>query len=200
VDTEDSSQDAAQRPQAPGLLSQLLRGSLVTQLIHVAATLGVADLLSDGPKSATGSPRRLGSIGRRCTGCCEPSRASASSRRPIPTGFALTTLAQPLRSYVRGSLRASAMWYGEPWWWLACGDLRHSVRMGQPGFDHENGKPLFAYLDDAADAAAIFNRHQANMTCRMRQRRSARTASRSGQRSLPWQADGCHHAPRHPRA
>ena len=33
-------------------LSQLLRGSLVTQLIHVAATLGVADLLSAGPKSS----------------------------------------------------------------------------------------------------------------------------------------------------
>src|SRR5262245_29827008 len=37
----------------PGVaLSQLLRGSLVTQLIHVAAILGIADLLSAGPKSS----------------------------------------------------------------------------------------------------------------------------------------------------
>ena len=40
---EDRAQKAEQRPEAPGL-SQLLRGSLVTQLIYVAATLGVADL------------------------------------------------------------------------------------------------------------------------------------------------------------
>src|SRR5215470_10869691 len=49
--SEDSAQGALQPPPAAGL-SQLLRGSLVTQLIHVAATLGVADLLRDGPKSS----------------------------------------------------------------------------------------------------------------------------------------------------
>jgi hypothetical protein len=49
--SEDRAQDALQPPPAAGL-SQLLRGSLVTQLIHVAATLGVADLLCDGPKSS----------------------------------------------------------------------------------------------------------------------------------------------------
>jgi hypothetical protein len=32
-------------------LGQLLRGSLVTQLIHAAAKLGVADLLAEGPQS-----------------------------------------------------------------------------------------------------------------------------------------------------
>jgi hypothetical protein len=43
--------DVPERP--PGVaLSQLLRGSLVTQLIHVAAALGIADLLSAGPKSS----------------------------------------------------------------------------------------------------------------------------------------------------
>jgi len=56
------------------------------------------------------------------------------------------------------------MLYGERWWWLACGDLLHSVRTGQPAFDHVHGKPLFAYLDHTADAAAIFNDHQTKMT------------------------------------
>ena len=39
-------------PSPAAALSQLLRGSLVTQLIHVAAVLGVADLLRAGPKSS----------------------------------------------------------------------------------------------------------------------------------------------------
>ena len=44
------------------------------------------------------------------------------------------------------------------------GELLHSVRTGQPAFDHVHGKALFAYLDDAVDAAATFNDHQTNMT------------------------------------
>jgi len=56
---EDRAQKAEQRPHAPGL-SQLLRGSLVTQLIYVAATLGVADLLDDSPKSSRELAAALG--------------------------------------------------------------------------------------------------------------------------------------------
>jgi hypothetical protein len=38
----------ATSPSPTAMLSQLLRGSLVTQLIYVAAKLGIADLLSAG--------------------------------------------------------------------------------------------------------------------------------------------------------
>src|SRR5262245_9195941 len=48
---EDIAKTGPHPAPTPGL-AQLLRGSLVTQLIHVAATLGVADLLRDGPKSS----------------------------------------------------------------------------------------------------------------------------------------------------
>jgi hypothetical protein len=40
----------------------------------------------------------------------------------------------------------------------------HSVRTGQPAFDHVHGTALFSYLESANDAAAIFNDHQSNMT------------------------------------
>ena len=55
----------------------------------------------------------------------------------------LTPLAEVLRSDVPGSLRASAVLYGERWWWYACGELLHSVRTGQPAFDHLHGMGLF---------------------------------------------------------
>src|SRR5215831_8475741 len=48
---EDRAEEALQPPPTAAL-SQLLRGSLVTQFIYVVATLGVADLLCDGPKSS----------------------------------------------------------------------------------------------------------------------------------------------------
>ena len=49
--SENRSSDSRAVPPA-AVLSQLLRGSLVTQLIHVAAKLGVADLLRAGPKNS----------------------------------------------------------------------------------------------------------------------------------------------------
>ena len=145
-------------------LSQLLRGSLVTQLIHVAATLGVADMMSDGPRSSHDLAASL-RVNREAL--YRVLRALASIgifEETDPGWFALTAQAEPLRTDVPGSLRASAILYGEPWFWRACGDLLHSVRTGQPAFDHVHGEPLFTYLDHTADAAAIFNDHQTNMT------------------------------------
>jgi hypothetical protein len=160
---EDKAQEALQPPPAAGL-SQLLRGSLVTQLIHVAATLGVADLLCDSPKSSHELAEALGVDPEALYRVLRALASIGIFEETDPRRFALTPLAQPLRTDVPGSLRASAMLYGEPWWWQACGDLLHSVRTGQPAFDHVHGESLFAYLRHAADAAAIFNDHQTNMT------------------------------------
>jgi precorrin-6B methylase 2 len=163
VASEDMTQERQQASPAAGL-SQLLRGSLVTQLIHAAATLGIADSLGAGPKSCheLAAPLRVDP-----EALYRVLRALASlgifeeidSRR-----FALTAMAQPLRSDVPGSLRGSAMLYGERWWWHACGELLQSVRTGQPAFDHVHGQALFPYLAAAADAAATFNAHQTSMT------------------------------------
>ena len=144
--------------------SQLLRGLLVTQLIHVAAKLGVADLLRAGPKSSDELAAAVSVDPQALYGVL---RALASLGIFVETragSFALTPLAEPLRSDLPGSLRGSAVLYGEPWWWQACGELLHSVRTGQPAFDRVHGKPLFDYLDSVADAAAVFNEHQTSMT------------------------------------
>jgi tRNA A58 N-methylase Trm61 len=56
------------------------------------------------------------------------------------------------------------MVYGDRWFWQPCGELLHSVRTGQSAFDYVHNQSLFAYLDQADDAAASFNTHQTNMT------------------------------------
>ena len=145
-------------------LSQLLRGSLVTQLIHVAAALGVADLLAAGPKS---SLELATAVNANPEALYRVLRALASLgifMETDPRMFALTPLAEPLRSDVPGSLRGSALLYGAPWWWRACGELLHSVRTGQPAFDRVHGQALFSFLDSEPEAAAVFNEHQTNMT------------------------------------
>jgi len=164
-----ASEDMAHKrpPVSPAAaLSQLLRGSLVTQLIHVAATLGVADVLRDGPKSCHELAAALRVDSEALYRVLRALASLGIFEETDPRRFALTAMAEPLRSDVPGSLRGSAMLYGERWWWQACGELLHSVRTGQPAFDHVHGRALFAYLNDAVEAAATFNDHQTSMTQR----------------------------------
>src|SRR5262245_15480238 len=135
-------------------LSQLLRGSLVTQLIHGAATLGVADFLRSGPKSCHELAAALRVDPEALYRVLRALASLGIFEETDPRRFALTAMAQPLRSDVPGSLRGSAMLYGGRWWWQACGELLHSVRPGQPRFDHVHGRALFTYLNDAVEAAA----------------------------------------------
>lgn len=145
-------------------LSQLLRGSLVTQLIHVAAALGVADHLSAGPKSSQDLAKAVNANPEALYRVLRALASLGIFVETDPGTFSMTPLAEPLQSDVPGSLRASAILYGASWWWRACGELLHSVRTGQPAFDHVHAEALFSYLDSAKDAAAIFNDHQSNMT------------------------------------
>ena len=73
-------------PHAPApppamILMQMMDGIKVTQLIHAAAKLGIADLLKDGPKSSTEMAAAVGVSPQPSTGCCGPWRGSASSAR-----------------------------------------------------------------------------------------------------------------------
>src|SRR5262247_4125581 len=140
--SQDSVSGQSALPPPAASLSQLLRGSLVTQLIHVAAKLGIADLLREGPQSsqelaarAAVDPHALYRVLRALAGL-------GIFAETEPGCFALTPLAEPLRSDVPNSLRGSAVLYGERWWWDACGELLYSVKTGQPAFDHVHRQPL----------------------------------------------------------
>ena len=136
----------------------------MTQLIHVAAKLGVADLLHAGVTSTEELAAAL-SVDRQALSRVLRALASFGIFAETEPGcFALTPLGELLRDDVPGSLRGSAILYGERWWWQPCGELLYSVRTGEPAFDQVHGKALFAYLDRATDAAGIFNEHQTSMT------------------------------------
>ena len=100
-----------QMSEPPSLLP-MITGSFTSQAISVAARLGIADLVCDGPKSNAELAQ--------ATGTHEPSlhrlmRAlgGVGLFREIEAGrFALTPLGSPLRAGVPGSMRAAAMMFG----------------------------------------------------------------------------------------
>ena len=145
-------------------LGQLVRGSLATQLISVASTLGIADVLHSGPKTTR---EVAAAVGADASALYRVLRALAGMgifAERADGRFEMTPLAEPLRPDAPESLHGSAELYGSKWWWDAMGALLHSVRTGQTAFETVHGVSLFEYLERTPAAAGLFNEHQANMT------------------------------------
>jgi O-methyltransferase domain/Dimerisation domain len=142
---------------ASATLRQLIMGFRTTQIIAVAARLELADLLASEPQTAAdlAAARCVNSdaLGRLL-------RALGSLGLVYATGdgaYALTTLGQGLRRDVAGSTHALAVLYGEEWLWAAYARLDESVATGQTGFERAHGAPLYTYLEQHREAAAVFH-------------------------------------------
>jgi hypothetical protein len=136
----------------------------VTQLIYVAATLGIADQLKDGPKSID---ELAAAAAVDTTALYRVLRALASQGIFAETGtchFALTPQAEFLREDVPGSLRAWAMMLGDESFWKPWGALLECVKTGETAFHRVFGMGRWEYLSTHPDAAATFNRMSASNT------------------------------------
>ncbi len=147
---------------SPPDLFQMTTGYWISQAIYVAAKLGIADLLKDGPQScvalATATGADAASLFRLMRAL-----ASVGVFSHVRTDcFALSRLAESLQTEVRGSLRAMVITLGEIHY-QACGNLLHSVQTGSPAFNHVYGASLFDYLRQNVDAADAFNQGMANV-------------------------------------
>jgi hypothetical protein len=147
----------------PAVLLQLMTGYWISQAIYVAAKLGIADLLSDGPISSevlASATRSHGpSLYRVLRGL-----ASVGVFTEVTSGnFALTPLAALLQSSTPDSLRALAIAYNEELY-RAWADLLQSVRTGQPAFEHHFGMPVFDYYARHPEADRILNEALVNYT------------------------------------
>src|SRR5438874_989319 len=134
-----------------------MAGAWISHAISFTAKLGLADMLTLGPKNSAELAR--------LTGTHAPSLyrvlrtlASVGVFREDKTGrFCLTPLADALRSDVPGSLRPFAIMLGEEWHWRAWGDLAHTVRTGQSAFEHLYGMTAFEFWAQQPEAGAIFD-------------------------------------------
>jgi hypothetical protein len=148
--------ESRNRNPPPPVLFQMATGYWLSQAVYVAAKLGLADLLKDGPRScqelaaATGTdPRCLFRL----------MRALSAARIFVHTQgdhFALASVGKCLQSDAPGSQRAIIMTLGEVHY-QAWGSLLHSVRTGSTGFGSAFGTSLFAYLQGSPEAADTFN-------------------------------------------
>ena len=130
----------------PAQVTDLAFGFMKTQAIYVAAKLGIADQLKDGPKSVD----ELSSItGVHSLSLYRLLRALASIGVFIENddgSFGMTPLATTLQSDGPMSVRYGALLLGEQFFWAPWGDLIHSVMTGKAAFEHVFGMRFFEYL------------------------------------------------------
>ena len=147
----------------PMQMMEMLYGALATQMISVAAELGVADLLADGPRPADElavqtktDPTSLYRLLRALAGLGIFAEVS-------PRTFGLTPLAETLRTGVEGSMRFLAQEVGGQTRLLAYSKLTHSVRTGKPAFDEAHGTSMWAYLQSHPEEVALFGKAMGNL-------------------------------------
>lgn len=137
-------------------LRQMLDGYKVTQMLYVAARLGIADQLEGGPRTADELAAATGADADALYRVLRTLASIGVFEEIGPRRFALTPLAEPLRTGHPDSLRSLAIFLGEdtyvPW-----GDLLQSVMTGAPAFEHVYGAPHFSYLTQHPEASARFD-------------------------------------------
>ncbi|HEY6389101.1 MAG TPA: methyltransferase [Candidatus Acidoferrum sp.] len=142
----------------PFQLMELSYGLISTQALYVVAKLGIADLLSDGPKTAG----QLAAL----TGC-DADFLQRLLRFLVSKGvfahsagrFELNDVGSMLRADAPRSARPMALYFGSAWNWNTWGNLLGSVTKGKTAFDLVHGAGFFEYIDTHADDAAIFSQY-----------------------------------------
>ena len=137
-------------------LQQLLDGFLATQLVYVAAKLGLADLLDGGPRTAE---ELAAATGARADALYRALRALASLgvfEEVAGRRFALTPLAGLLRAGRPDSMRAQALVQGEQGYRVGV-ELMYSVMTGAPAFERVYGMARFEHLARHPEAGAVFD-------------------------------------------
>jgi SAM-dependent methyltransferase len=149
---------------AATVILPMIWGIHISRAVYVAAELGIADLLADGPVSSADLAR--------ATRTHEPSlyrvlrllAALGVLDTVQPRSFGLTPLGDRLRRDAPACVRSWAVFLE------ALGGVRpfehimHTVRTGEPGFRQAHGMEIFEFLAQNPQSATIFDTAMAERT------------------------------------
>ena len=138
-------------------LIQMAMGHWVSRIVFLAASLGLADHLADGPKTAD---ELAGPTGTDATSLYRLMRSLANMgilTEASPRRFALTPLGEALKTGAPGSARPSVLTIASDWWIQGFSELPYSVKTGKSGFEKALGSPIFDWLAKNPEAASLFS-------------------------------------------
>ena len=139
------------------MMQMLWPGPMALQAIHVAAKLGLADLVANSPKSIEELADATQTHGPSLARLLRALISLGIFVEDATGRYLQSALGDTLRSDHPDSIRPSAMMLGAHFFWKPIGALEETVRTGQPSFERLNGAAFFEYLAGHPDDAAVFN-------------------------------------------
>ena len=140
-------------------LRSLITGYETSQVIYVAARLGVADLLAEGSRTAGDLAEALRVDAGALHRVLHALAALGLLEHLGESRYSITGSGAQLRDGVPGSLRAFALLSGERSY-RAWGGLLHSVKTGETAFRHVFGVDTFDYMAAHPEIAGFYNEAQ----------------------------------------
>jgi SAM-dependent methyltransferase len=137
-------------------LVAVLNGYQNAALLYVAARLGLADLLADGPKDSAELARSLGAHGPSLHRILRGLVALGVCSQDRDGRFGITPLGTWLEADRPGSLRGLAVLTGEEYAG-AWGHLLHSAMTGETGFRHAFGMSQWEHRQLHPELDELFN-------------------------------------------
>jgi hypothetical protein len=136
----------------------LVNGFQVSQAIHVAATLGIADLLIDGPQSSADIAAQSATDPDALYRLLRALAAVGVFHEDEDRRFSLTELGECLRSDAPEPVTGWAAFIGQSSYWDAWGDLLNSITTGENAYRHIHGMDPWKYRIEHPDVSTVFDR------------------------------------------
>ncbi len=147
--------------QARTNLLRVINGYKMSQAVHVAAALGIADLLAGGPRKIADLAAATQTDPRALYRLMRVLSTAGVFKETAGRDFTLTPMSEFLRRDVPGSHAFLAQLAGRPSVWQAWGGLLHTVRTGATAFDHVHGRSIWDFRECHPEDSAIFDRAMA---------------------------------------
>ena len=155
----------AEAEQPAAVMLDRIVGYWVSCAVHVAAKLGIADQLSDGPRTVEELASATGSHASSLFRLLRMLAASGVFRECADGRFENTRLSETLRSDMVNSMRGFAVMMVDGYNLLAWNDLLPSVRTGTPAFRRVHGQEIFEYLGGHPEKAREFGESMTSLSC-----------------------------------
>ncbi len=154
----DERTESATGPSPAGQLLHLVSGYWISQAIHVAAELGIADLLGRKGRSVEDLAEATNTHAPSLYRLMRALASVGVFNEIAPRSFALAPMGVLLREETPGNLRAFTRMQGDAWHWGCWGDALHSVRTGQAAIAKREGAAnCFDYLAKHPQSAQVFD-------------------------------------------
>jgi hypothetical protein len=138
----------------PEQLMKFIVSRWINKPIYVAAELGIADMLANGPRSIDELARESETHAPYLYRTLRALASVGIFSEKENGSFELTPMAELLKT---GAMRSFALMFNSDWSDKAWGYFLHGVKTGETPFEKAHGMPVTVWLEKNPRAAEVFN-------------------------------------------